>query len=110
MNLEFANFSGRLGDFVDEGSLRDKGQMDAKSWLIIHGSYAPILQNITLKLLGQSYSSSCCERNWSTYFFIHSLKRNKMTPIRAKDLVFVHTNLRLLLRNSSKYKEKETSL
>jgi hypothetical protein len=23
-------------------------------------------------------SSSCCERNWSTYAFIHSLKRNRL--------------------------------
>jgi len=33
-----------------------------------------------------------------------------MTPKRAEDLVFVYSNLRLLSRNSSKYKEKETSL
>ena len=31
MNLEFANFSGKLGDFADEDSLRDRGKMDAKS-------------------------------------------------------------------------------
>jgi len=110
VNLEFVNFSGKLGDFVDKDSLRDRGKMDAKSWWIIHGSHAPILQNIALKLLGQLCSSFYCERNWSTYSFIHSLKRNKMTPKRAKDLVFVHSNLRLLSRNSSKYKEKETSL
>jgi len=33
-----------------------------------------------------------------------------MIPKRAEDLVFVHSNLRLLSINSSKYKEKETSL
>ena len=42
--------------------------------------------------------------------FIHSLKRNKMTPKRTEDLVFVHSNLRLLSRNSSHYKEEETKL
>ena len=31
VNIEFANFSGKLGDFADEDSLRDKGKMDAKS-------------------------------------------------------------------------------
>jgi len=62
-DIEFANFSGKLGDFADEDSLRDRGKMDAKSWWIIHGSHAPILQNIALKLLGQPCSSSCCERN-----------------------------------------------
>ena len=33
-----------------------------------------------------------------------------MTPKRAEDLVFIHSNLRLLSRNSSKYKEEETKL
>ena len=108
VNIEFANFSGKLGDFADEKSLRDRGKMDAKSWWIIHGSHAPILQNIALKLLGQP-CSSCCERNWSAYSFIHSLKRNKMTPKRAEDLVFVHSNLHLLSRNLLKYRKRKLS-
>jgi len=33
-----------------------------------------------------------------------------MTPKRAEDLVYVHSNLCLLSRNSSKYKEEETKL
>ena len=37
-------------------------------------------------------------------------RRNKMTPKRAEDLVFIHSNLRLLSRNSSKYREEETKL
>ena len=48
------------------------------------------------KLLRQLCSSSCAERNWSIYKYIHSLKRNKMTPAHAKDLVYVHSNLQLL--------------
>ena len=31
-----------------------------------------------------------------------------MTPKRAENLVYVHSNLRLLSRNVSKYKEEET--
>ncbi|CAI9297917.1 unnamed protein product [Lactuca saligna] len=34
----------------------------------------------------------------STFAFIHSLKRNKLTTSRAQDLVYVHNNLRLLSR------------
>ncbi|XP_062182340.1 uncharacterized protein LOC133886623 [Phragmites australis] len=56
-----------------------------------------------IELLGQPASSSCCERNWSAYAFIHSMKRNKLTPERAEDLVFVHNNLRLLSRKSNDY-------
>jgi hypothetical protein len=62
-----------------------------------------MLQSIAFKLLGQPCSSSCCERNWSTYDFIHSLRRNKITPKHAEDLVYVHTNLRLLSRNKEEY-------
>lgn len=48
-------------------------------------------------------SAGACERNWSSYDFIHSKKRNKLTPQRANDLVFVFTNLRLM----AKFKEPE---
>jgi len=70
----------------------------------------PRLQSIALKLLAQPSSSSCAERNWSTYSFIHSLKRNRLNPKRAEDLVFVHTNLRLLSRNCKSYNEGETRM
>ena len=33
-----------------------------------------------------------------------------MIPKRTKDLVCIHSNLRLLSRNSSKYKEEKTKL
>ena len=38
------------------------------------------------------------------------MKRNKMTPQRAEDLVFVHNNLRLLSRRSPQYMEGNTKL
>ncbi|GKE40330.1 hAT dimerization domain, ribonuclease H-like domain protein, partial [Tanacetum coccineum] len=50
-------------------------------------------------LLRQPSSSSCAERNWSTYAFIHSLRRNKLATSRAQDLVYIHNNLRPLSRN-----------
>ncbi|RZC25650.1 hypothetical protein D0Y65_004374 [Glycine soja] len=37
-------------------------------------------------------------------------KRNKMTPHRAEDLVFVHSNLRLLSRNTPQYYQEETKM
>ncbi|GKC88790.1 hypothetical protein Tco_1149439, partial [Tanacetum coccineum] len=40
-------------------------------------------------------------RNWSTYAFIHSLRRNKLITSRAQDFVYIHNNLRLLSRNSN---------
>ncbi|RZB47321.1 hypothetical protein D0Y65_051095 [Glycine soja] len=110
VNIEFANFSDGREGFDDLNSLNDRGQMDPKAWWLVHGINAPILQKVALKLLAQPCSSSCCERNWSTYSFIHSLKRNKMAPHRAEDLVFVHSNLRLLSRNTPQYHQEETKM
>ena len=69
-----------------------------------------MLQSIALKLLGQPCSSSCYERNWNTYNFIHSMKRNKLKPQRVEDLVFVHNNLRFLSRRSPNYNEGESKM
>ncbi|CAD6220131.1 unnamed protein product [Miscanthus lutarioriparius] len=55
-------------------------------------------------------SSSCCERNWSIYSFVHSVKRNALTLERAENLVFVHSNLRHLSRRTDAYKTGETRM
>ena len=105
MNVEFGKFANVMDGFADHDSMRDRGIIEPKLWWVVHGDEAPTLQRLALKLLGQPCSSSCSERNWSTYSFINSVKRNKMTPQRAEDLVFVHNNLRLLSRRSSDYHE-----
>ncbi|KAH9320570.1 hypothetical protein KI387_015209, partial [Taxus chinensis] len=48
-------------------------------------------------------SNSSVERNWSTYSFIHLAKRNKLASKKAKDLVYVHSNLRILSHKSEAY-------
>lgn len=110
VNIEFAKFSGAMDEFSEQDSLLDRGAMEPKVWWVVHGSSTPMLQSLALKILGQPSSSSCCERNWSTYSFVHSMKRAKMTPQRAEDLVYVHTNLRLLSRRSPHYNEGETKM
>jgi len=108
--LEFTKFSSAAQQFASFDSLEDKCVLDPKSWWVMHGSSAPLLQKLALKLLVQPCSSSCCERNWSTCSFIHSLKRNKIHPKRAEDLVYIHTNLRLLSRKSEGYKEGDNKI
>ncbi|KAG6467060.1 hypothetical protein ZIOFF_075138 [Zingiber officinale] len=110
LNEEFASFSAAIDDFSDNDAMRDQGLMSPIKWWVIHGASAPTLQSLALKLLGQPSSSSCCERNWSTYSFIHSLKRNKKTPQRAEDLVYVHYNLCFLSRRSPHYSEGESKM
>ncbi|CAN1774427.1 hypothetical protein LINPERHAP1_LOCUS12943 [Linum perenne] len=56
----------------------------------------PLLQNIAIKLLSQTASSSSgCERNWSVFERIHTKRRNRLEHKKLSDLVFVHYNMRL---------------
>ncbi|CAH9118983.1 unnamed protein product [Cuscuta epithymum] len=107
---EFASFSLKTGPFADITSLSKRGNTEPRSWWANFGAQTPILQSLAFRVLGQPTSSSACERNWSTYSFIHSLRRNKLTPKRAEDLVFVHNNLRLLSRSSEQYTDEKTKM
>ncbi|XP_050365649.1 uncharacterized protein LOC126784209 [Argentina anserina] len=111
VNIEYAHFSMCMQEFGGGDVIKDRSILEPLTWWVVHGSSAPTLQAIAFKLLGQpSSSSSSCERNWSTYNFIHSLPRNKLAPQKAEDLVYVHTNLRLLARQSSFYNKGATHM
>ena len=38
------------------------------------------------------------------------MKRNKLTPQRAEDLVYIYNNLRLMLRRSPNYNKSESNM
>jgi hypothetical protein len=46
-------------------------------------------------VLSQVVNTSSAERCWSTYSFIHGVKRNNLNADWAESLVYVHYNLRL---------------
>ncbi|CAL9153578.1 unnamed protein product, partial [Musa hybrid cultivar] len=99
VNEEYANFSSRGSmTFTEVPPLRYHSAVMPMALLsvVAYGSSALMLQALALKLLMQSSTTSHCEKHLSTYSFMHSLKRNKMTPQHAKDLVFIHRNLYLL--------------
>ncbi|GJN25599.1 hypothetical protein PR202_gb13445 [Eleusine coracana subsp. coracana] len=100
---QFADYSLNRGVFANPDAIEDSAHFDPLQWWGTYGARTPELKELAFKLLGQPASSSCCERNWSTYGFIHSLRRNKLTPERAEDLVYVHNNLRLLSRSTNDY-------
>ena len=108
VKFEFAAFSG--GRFPSPDALTDRWALLPLVWLQYHGSTFPTLLSLAFKLLGQPRSSSCAEKNWSTYKFIHSLKKNKMAPARTEDLVYVHSNLRLLSRRNVEYVNTATKM
>ena len=66
------------------------------AWWDFEGACGKLLAPIAKRILAQTVSTSSCERNWSSYSFVHDRKRNRLLPKRADDLVFVYTNSRLL--------------
>jgi hypothetical protein len=105
---EYTGFSTSSEEFNDYESINDRWMSSPMAWWTNHGSSIPLLQSLAIKLVSQPASSSCCERNWSTYSFIHCVSRNASTPERAQDLVFTHSNLRLLSRRSDAYKRGQS--
>jgi hypothetical protein len=68
----------------------------------MHGGATPQLQRLAAWVLSQVVNTSSVERCWSTYSFIHSIKRNRLNVGWAESLVYGHYNLRLL----SHYREE----
>ena len=75
---EFACFAAGLEEFSDLSSLDERRTMNLIKWWTCHGANGVYLQSLASRILSQVSSSSFAERNWSTYGFIHSLKRNKL--------------------------------
>ena len=92
---EFIAFRNRTPPFHD--MLDPKHQKCSPyAWWDFEGACGKVLAPIAKRILAQTVSSSSCERNWSSYSFVHNKRRNRLLPQRANDLVYVYTNSRLL--------------
>ena len=98
---EFACFAAGLEEFSDLSSLDERRTMNPIKWWTCHGENGVYLQSLTSRILSQVSSSSSAERNWSTYGFIHSVKRNRLGSRKVEDLVYVHSNLCLVSRRGA---------
>lgn len=76
-------------------------------WDTLGRAAAPDIAIVAVRLLAQPAAAVACERNWSTFDFIHSRRRNCLTAQRASDLVFVHSNMRLRDKITSVTYEEE---
>lgn len=70
-------------------------------------SDTPNLKRLALRMVGQCCSSSGCERNWSTFAFVHTKVRNKLTHNKLNKLVYVNYNLRLRIQQANAQVRKE---
>lgn len=106
---EYGWFSGTLGIFSGAHVMELRVGEDPLSWWASYGSTTPLLQALAFKLLSQPASSSCCERNWSSFSNIQSIKRNRLLSSRAEALVYVHTDLRMIFKKKEEYKSGPSS-
>jgi len=57
---------------------------------------APTLAKVAVRVLAQPSSAGACERLWSAFANVQSIKRSRLTAERCNDLVFGYANMRLL--------------
>ena len=101
--LDFALISGPTFSNAAKADLLGMAQRSPSGWWRMYGDKTPDIRTLAMRLLSQVASSSAAERNWSTFSFIHSIKRNRLTSKRAEKLVYVHSSLRLLTRKTPEY-------
>ncbi|KAK8916557.1 hypothetical protein KSP39_PZI022500 [Platanthera zijinensis] len=79
-------------------AIRQRTTLNPMDWWGAHGGPNVDLTKVALRILGLCCSSSSCERNWSTFEFIHTKKRNRLEHQRLSDLVYIQYNRRLQAR------------
>ena len=62
----------------------------------LYGSETPIIQELATTLFSQVTNASACESNWSSFEYLYSKRRNKLNTEKARKVVYVHSNLKLL--------------
>lgn len=93
---EWEDFRNQRGSFRGVLAAAGARSMEPYRFWNVHGGSAKVLRPLAIRLLSQSPSASPCERNWSAYEFVHSLKRNRLAPKKAEKLVYIFQNLRAL--------------
>ena len=105
--VEFSTATGRFGGYDVVG---DGGFKKPYNWWKTHGATCSLLQRLALRIISQVTSSSSCERNWSTYGNLYSLKKSRLEKSRVEMMVYVHTNLHLIYRKREEWVKGKTKM
>ena len=103
--MQLAKFQAKEGIFGTLAARIEAVTMSPISWWSTYGAETPELAKISKKVLSQPISSSSAERIWSTYSYIHNVKRNRLNSVRADKLVYIHSNIRLISRFTKNYND-----
>lgn len=97
----------KMGSFGGEDAQWNRSKIPPHRWWEEYGAGTPELTDLALRILGQPTSASPCERNWKSYDYILSKKRSRPKDKVTKDLVLVHSNLRLRSRMDVNHQRAE---
>ncbi|XP_039789048.1 uncharacterized protein LOC120655354 [Panicum virgatum] len=94
MNYEYL----RGDDFSNKMAKENLKSMGPFDWWRSYGGRAIELQRFARRVVSLCASSSGCERNWSTFEFIHTKKRNRLLHKRLNSIAFVSYNRKMKSR------------
>jgi hypothetical protein len=75
---ELSKYISEHGVFGNLHATKDRDRLGAIEWWNMYGSLAKTLHKLVVKVLFQVVNTSFAERCWSTYSFIHCVKRNNL--------------------------------
>ncbi|CAN6274517.1 unnamed protein product [Urochloa humidicola] len=104
---ELEHYQDAKGSFGKEMAIRQRKNknFDPAKWWLNHGTSAPNLRKLAIRILGLTCSSSACERNWSAFEQVQTKKRNKLLHDNMKDHVFVKFNSKLKQKKEDKIRD-----
>ncbi|PSS14347.1 Pescadillo like [Actinidia chinensis var. chinensis] len=107
-NVELLKYKGKVGIFgralAMAGCACNDDNYDPVGWWSNYGNGVPNLKRMAKRILSLTTSSSGCERNWSTFEWIHTKKRNRLDATRLNNLVYVQFNAKLINKKIRKEK------
>ncbi|GBG84968.1 hypothetical protein CBR_g39431 [Chara braunii] len=74
----------------------DVRRLNPATWWAAHGGDVPTLQEIAIKVMGMWSTATPTERNWASMDFVHTKRRNSLSPASLEKLVYIHWNMQLL--------------
>jgi hypothetical protein len=66
------------GVFANLHATKDRDRLNPIEWWNMYGSSTTHLHKLVVRVLSQVVNTSSAERCWSTYNFIHNVKRNNL--------------------------------
>lgn len=81
-----------------------KGSKTVVQYWQCDGNTWPLLQKVALQVFAMPCSSAASERNFSTFGFIHTKLRNRLSAEKVEKLVYIKTNA-LQLNDELRYSE-----